>query len=489
MTHGMPRKGQNEMDNSRRYGTRDGATSFCLGQPPHAVQAEEVMCRICGALVAGAHLGIYQVQQLLGKGRSGDAYLASHVRSKQPVVLKLFPPDPTCVNLWEAVRREVRIVTTLHHSSILPVFSSMLWSPQARSSSTRPLQELMTTPGRDEYLLTLSQYAPATLNRFVAHYERSETPKTPYEQGDSLLSRVLNLIQQAGSALGAAHARGMAHGSLVPGNLLLNSHNHLWVADFGLARLHPPPQPYLAPEHYSMVQHSIRTGNMVAYWEAANPASDQYMLAMLCQQIMTRLLQQSEYEPMLPVLQCATNQNPTRRFASIEIFVHELVAQATRGRGLHITEPIRHSAIQETPAPYLQRTPSGTQFTSATYEQYGRMASSSHQLATPAIAAPIPIDDWEKRGDKLFTLRDYDGAVKAYQQALELDMRKASLWLALGDAYFALDKYVDALKAYEQAMSLNPNDPLCWSNRGTALDALGRHKEAMDCYERADQLR
>jgi len=102
---------------------------------------------------------------------------------------------------------------------------------------------------------------------------------------------------------------------------------------------------------------------------------------------------------------------------------------------------------------------------------------------------PKPMDDWEKRGDKLFAMHDYDGAVRAYQQALQLDASQATPWLALGDAYLALEDYTQALRAYEQAMFINPNDPLTWSNRGTALDALGRRKEAIDCYERAEQLR
>ncbi|HLG60807.1 MAG TPA: protein kinase family protein [Ktedonosporobacter sp.] len=469
---------------SNIYETREGTTSFCLGQPPHAVQEQEVICRICGALVAGAHLGIYQVQQLLGKGRSGDAYLASHLRSKQLAVLKLFPPDPACKNLWEAVRHEVRIITTLRHSSILPVFSSSIWYPDSRSSSSQPLPDLLAVPGRAEYLLTLSQYAPATLTGFVAHYGRSDGSRTPYEQRGEIFSRVLRLIQQAGSALNAAHERGIAHGSIVPGNILLDHQGHTWIADFGLARLHPPPQPYLAPEHYSVAQHSLRTANMAAYWEAVNPASDQFMLAILCQQVMTRMLHPSEYEPLLPVLQRATNQHPTHRFASIDTFVHELIGQATRGRGLVTTGPLRNS-VQQTPTPHLWQQSGSSRSTSAAYPQYGQAAA--YQLATPAIAAPI--DDWEKRGDKLFTMRDYNGAVQAYRQALEANTGKATLWLALGDAYFALENHIEALNAYEQAVRLNPNDPLTWSNRGTVLDALGRHKEAVECYDRADQLR
>jgi tetratricopeptide (TPR) repeat protein len=99
-----------------------------------------------------------------------------------------------------------------------------------------------------------------------------------------------------------------------------------------------------------------------------------------------------------------------------------------------------------------------------------------------------PFDDWEKLGGKLFTTHDYNGAVKAYQRALEIDTSRASSWLALGDAYFALEQYREALRAYEQATQLNPSDPATWSNRGTVLDTLNRHREAAECYERAEQL-
>src|SRR5882672_3429598 len=95
------------------YGKRDSTTAFCLGQPAHPVQAEELICQICGTLAAGALLGIYQIQQMLGSGRSGKAYLALHSRQRQPVVIKLIAPDPANVDLWEAARREVRIISSL----------------------------------------------------------------------------------------------------------------------------------------------------------------------------------------------------------------------------------------------------------------------------------------------------------------------------------------------------------------------------------------
>lgn len=296
-----------------------------------------------------------------------------------------------------------------------------------------------------------------------------------------LLSRLIRLVQQVGNALSAAHTHGIVHGALMPSNILLDGHDHLWIADFGLARLHPPAPPYLAPELYAVSNACVQKGNMAAFWEAVNPLSDQYMFATLCQQLFTRLLRATDYEPALSVFQYATNQNPARRFASIEVFTHELISQIMRKRTL----PLGGSSSSGTwnmPRPEVEQRypPMRTES-----EQYNKMAS--YQLAMSAL--PPSVEDWEKRGDKLFTMRDYEGAAKAYQRAVEADEGRATVWLALGDAYLALENYHEALRAYEQAMTLDPNDPLAWSNRGTALDGLGRRKEAMDCYERAEQLR
>src|SRR5271165_6890885 len=116
-------KRQTEMNNNMQYGSPQGSPSFCLGHPSHQMRAGEIICRICGTLASGTDIGIYQVQKLLGSGRSGQAYLAVHQRSGQPVVIKFFPPESDTTKLWEQARREVRVTTALRHPAIVSVFS------------------------------------------------------------------------------------------------------------------------------------------------------------------------------------------------------------------------------------------------------------------------------------------------------------------------------------------------------------------------------
>ncbi|MBO0782025.1 MAG: tetratricopeptide repeat protein [Ktedonobacteraceae bacterium] len=471
---------------SIRYGTQGESKTRCLGHEVHTVSADEIICHTCGTLVAGAQLGVYTVQRHLGRGRSGSAYLATHLRTHQPVVLKLFAPQDASVQLWELARREVRVATALRQGSILPIFSSTYWQPEtARGQEQIP----QMTPRRPTYLLTLCQYAPITLAHFVS---QAGSGQASAEQRKRMLIRLLGFVRQLGATLSMAHARGIIHGALVPGNILLDEHDHVWLADFGLGRLHPPPQPYLAPELIA----AIRAGqkNIQVYWEAGTPASDQYMLAILCEYMFSRLLRATDYEPLLPVLQCAASDLPTRRFASVDIFLHELIAQATRAYHLSSGEWQHYYTwnAPETPMPVTN--PSRPLLGSGVYQRDSRpLSGATHMLTAPQTPTPstsLPsVDDWERRGDKLFTMHDYENALRAYQRALEVTPDKAATWLALGDTHFALEDYQQALRAYERAMLLDPNEAQAWANRGTALDALGRHKEALDCYERAEQLR
>ncbi len=98
------------------------------------------------------------------------------------------------------------------------------------------------------------------------------------------LKTKLRWLREAGAALDTAHDMGVVHRDIKPGNLLLDDHDRLAVADFGIARVAWEDQltatgqvlgtaAYLSPEQ--------------ALGEAAQPASDRYALAVVAYELLT----------------------------------------------------------------------------------------------------------------------------------------------------------------------------------------------------------
>jgi serine/threonine protein kinase len=366
----------------------------------------------------------------------------------------------------------------------------------------------------NSFLLTLNQYVPGTLPYFVSHYQKRETRQQLQARGISILNLLLKLIMQIGSAIQVAHSRGITHGAIVPGNVLLASYERCWLADFGVAKLSAPPVPYLPPELYGASSASAKPQSLDAYWRSVTPASDQYMFAMLCQQMFSQILQPEEYSQFWPILQRATQTRVELRYGSIDQLLQDLELSSPSQSVSTSSRQFVSSSNYNTKS--LQREMSTPESFSRLVTPVIGLSSNSSQPAgpvTPAAAAktsrdsvasatPIPqidtpgtgqgapfnADDWEKQGDKFFTQHAYDDALSAYHHAIEIVNNKPAIWLALGDTYFALERHKEALMAYDQAMYLNPNDPQVWSSRGTVLDVMGRHQDAIDCYERAEQL-
>src|SRR3954447_8525562 len=91
-------------------------------------------------------------------------------------------------------------------------------------------------------------------------------------------------LREAGAALDTAHDAGVVHRDIKPANLLLDEHDRLGVADFGIARLAWEDQltltgqvlgtaAYLSPEQ--------------AMGEPATAASDRYALAIVAYELLT----------------------------------------------------------------------------------------------------------------------------------------------------------------------------------------------------------
>ena len=83
---------------------------------------------------------------------------------------------------------------------------------------------------------------------------------------------------------------------------------------------------------------------------------------------------------------------------------------------------------------------------------------------------------------------DLEGAIAAYEKALEIDPKYHMAWNGLGNALKDLGRYTEAIAAYEKALEIDPKFDHAWYNLGVSLGYLGRYNEAIAALEKALEI-
>jgi serine/threonine-protein kinase len=155
-------------------------------------------------------LGQYRLCRLIGAGGMGEVYLAEHQMMKRPVAIKLIRPgkaaDPQALARFE---REVRATAKLSHWNTIEIFDYG-----------------RTEDGTFYYVM---EYLPGmSLSDLVERHG----PLPP--------ARAIHLLAQTCEALAEAHAHGLIHRDLKPGNIFSAErggfHDVAKLLDFGLAK-------------------------------------------------------------------------------------------------------------------------------------------------------------------------------------------------------------------------------------------------------------
>ncbi|HEV2581364.1 MAG TPA: protein kinase [Ktedonobacteraceae bacterium] len=150
------------------------------------------------------------MQQLIGQGGMGAVYLAQQSRPRRQVAVKvLLPTTPLkphhLAAFLERFRRETDAAASLEHPNIMPVYEY----------------------GEQDGLAYL-----------VMPYIGGGTLRDVMEvEGQMLLPKVVNYLEQLAAALDFAHARGVVHRDIKPANILITQEGRLLLTDFGLVKI------------------------------------------------------------------------------------------------------------------------------------------------------------------------------------------------------------------------------------------------------------
>ena len=122
-----------------------------------------------------------------------------------------------------------------------------------------------------------------------------------------------------------------------------------------------------------------------------------------------------------------------------------------------------------------------------------------HEQATEAFerAARYAEDDhieqeaWVNKGAAHAELEEYDAAIGAYREAIDIDGESEHAATAETNLAYALWEFghtEEALEHAERAVELDPRFGQAWYNRGFFLNERGLAEDALNCFENAQRL-
>lgn len=154
-------------------------------------------------------LGRYEVRGELGRGGMGVVYRAYDPTLEREVAIKsvrLDGVDEAAISqLEERLSREAKAAAKLQHPNIVAVYDFFRLEDRA-------------------YIVM--EFIKGSMLEVMA---LSDT-RAPVQ-------RIVDILTQAAGALDFAHANGIVHRDIKPGNMLLDEHGRLKITDFGIARV------------------------------------------------------------------------------------------------------------------------------------------------------------------------------------------------------------------------------------------------------------
>ncbi len=405
-------------------------------------------CQYCAAPLPFTHItgtlpeqtllsGRYQLETRIGQGGMGAVYKASDTRfNNRPIAIKEMSRTGLSASQIQeaeaAFERESHLLADMLHPNLPRIYDHF-------------------TEGERSYLV-MDFIEGQTLEDYLAK-----------AGGDALsLDQVLDWGKQLCDVLSYLHSHQppIIFRDLKPSNVMISESGHIYLIDFGIARVFKPGQShdtvalgspgYAAPEQYGKAQ--------------STPRSDIYSLGALLHCLLTGVdpseqpfffRPASQLNPVVPqeleqLLRDMLEMNATQRPANVQ----------------DVAQILRHVEQQRISGTLPLTT------TTSSIPAQKRAAGNPHL----------------QEAYRLYTNRRLKDAITSYDRALQSDDQNALAWQGRGLAQALNGQHKDALSSFERALMLDPHLVTALTGKGTALSILHRNQEALDAFERAIAL-
>jgi serine/threonine-protein kinase len=159
---------------------------------------------LVAALARGTHVGPYEIEAQIGAGGMGVVFRAHDTRLNRKVAIKVIHPKSRSSQLQAAFLREARVISSLNDPGIVTIYDIL-------------------------------QHAGMTC--IVMEFVQGTPLQDAIPDGGFPVDRAVAIATAIGEAIAAAHAAGVIHRDLKPGNILIRDDGRVKVLDFGLAKV------------------------------------------------------------------------------------------------------------------------------------------------------------------------------------------------------------------------------------------------------------
>ena len=238
--------------------------------------------------VIGQRIGSYEIVAKLGAGGMGEVYRARDTRLGRDVAVKIMRDAPRLDSpLGDRLLREARALASLNHPNIVTIH-------EVGDADGVPYLILEWIDGGS--LADRASTRPVSVDEFV------------------------EIALPVADALGAAHAHGIVHRDVKPGNVLITRDGRVKLADFGLATRVDPDRD--ATRTAAVVGTVAYMSPEQAAGADLSPASDVYSFGVMAYELLTgarpagRALAPGRSDALAGVVDRCLVRDPDARFAN-----------------------------------------------------------------------------------------------------------------------------------------------------------------------------